>query len=335
MKRWLLGCFFLVLSSMTCLDGQAAAITDLKSVAVGSDRYVSLKDVAAFYGLSLSVPPGRFVYLRSKWNILEFETQSRQCSINGVNVWLNAPVVSARGRWSITETDVRKVVDPILRPHAYLGARRYRTVVIDPGHGGLDRGAKGRAGVEEKRAVLDIAKSVRAILVNEGLRVYMTRDTDRFIELADRSYKATQWGADIFVSIHLNAATTSKPRGVETYVASLSGYPSTSSPAGSRTKAESFSANRFDHSSDLLGYYVQKALVQSTGADDRGLRRARFMVVKNSPCPAVLVEGGFLSNKYEEQKISTSAYRQSIARGIAKGVLDYVNTVKKAQVAGP
>ena len=333
MKRWLW--IYAWLLAAAALPAGAASINDLRSTPVGGARYVTLKDAASFYGLSLSIPFGRTIYLRSKWNTFEFDIDSRQCRFNGTEVWLNAPVLKVKGRWSISEVDVRKVIDPLLRPYSYLGGRRFKTVVLDPGHGGLDRGARGRGGMEEKRAVLDIAKRVRVILANEGLRVFITRETDRFIELNDRSVKASQVGADIFVSIHLNAAVSSKPRGVETYVTSVPGYPSTSAAAGTRASSEAFSANRFDHSSAILGYYVQKALAQKTGADDRGLRRARFMVLKNAPCPSVLVEGGFLSNAGEERKLLSSDYRENVARGIAKGILDYVNAIKKAQVAGP
>ena len=311
----------------------ASPFSKLRTYLSGGHRYINVKDLAAYYSYSVSIPPGRHVYLRNKWSSITFENDSRQCRINGTAVWMHEPLQKkAKGRWAVAELDAEKVIDPIMRPQQYLSARRYGTIVLDPGHGGLDMGARGRS-VQEKLAVLDIAKRVRLRLANEGLKVYMTRETDRFIELEDRCRKAAQWGANIFVSIHLNAAQTSRARGVETYVLAASGYPSTAAAAFSRVSGTSYSGNNYDSSSTVLGYYLQKALVQKTGSEDRGLRRARFQVLRNASCTAALVECGFVSNKYEESRLADEKYRDVVAQGIAKGILDYIAAVKKAKVA--
>jgi N-acetylmuramoyl-L-alanine amidase len=257
----------------------------------------------------------------------------REAAFSGIGVWLNAPTKRVNGRWAVAEVDVRKVIDPLFRPSAYLGARTYRTVVLDPGHGGSDRGARGRRGVEEKRAVLDIAKRVRLHLVNEGFKVFLTRDGDRFIELEERTKLAAARGADIFVSIHLNAAPSFRPKGIETFVLTPAGYASTAASSSSRRGLGALAPNRFDHSNTLLGYYIQRGVVERTGSEDRGLRRARFLVLKTAPCPAALVECGFLSNPYEEELLLSSDYRERIAQGIARGILDYANAIKRAQPA--
>ena len=303
--------------------------------AAAGERFVTLKDVAVAYGLALRAPPGRKVYLQGKWNSWTFEVDSRQSLFNGTLVWLHAPMLKYKGKWRITENDARKVIDPLMRPYAYVGERGYRVVVLDPGHGGEDAGARGRHGVEEKRVVLDVAKRVRIQLANAGLKVYLTRETDRYIDLDERSLKAARWGADVFVSIHLNSAPSSAPKGLETYVMANLGYPSTATSAGLRGDKTTYLGNRFDHSNAVLGYFMQKALLEKAKGEDRGLRRARFAVLRDAPCTAALVECGFLSNLGEESRMLGVERREAIALAISKGILDYFNTVKKAKVSAP
>lgn len=317
------------------LPCRAAPLANVRVTATAGERFVTLKDVAAAYGLALRAPFGSKVYLQGKWNSWVFEVDSRQSLFNGTLVWLHAPMMKYKGKWMITENDARKAIDPLMRPYAYLGERGYRVVVLDPGHGGEDAGARGRHGVEEKRVALDIAKRVRVQLANAGLKVFVTRETDRFIELDERSLKAARWGADLFVSIHLNSAPSSTPKGLETYVMANVGYPSTAAPAGLRGDKTAYSGNRFDHSNAALGYFMQKALLEKVKGEDRGERRARFAVLRDAPCTAALVECGFLSNPGEELHLLDAERRDSIAIAISKGILDYFNAVKKAHVSAP
>jgi N-acetylmuramoyl-L-alanine amidase len=322
----------LILVALPC---PAAPLSNVHVTTAAGEQFVSLKDVAAAYGLTLRVPLGKKVYLQGKWNSWTFEVESRQASFNGTMIWLLSPMLKYRGKWMITENDAKTIIDPLMRPYAYIGARGYRVVVLDPGHGGPDSGARGRRGVEEKRVVLDVAARARVHLANAGLKVYLTRETDRFIELDERGIKSARWGADAFVSIHLNSAPSSAPKGLETYVLSNVGYPSTSAAARSRGDKITYPGNRFEHSNTVLGYFMQKALLEKAKGADRGLRRARFLVLRNAPCPAALVECGFLSNNGEEKSMLDAAHREAIALSISKGILDYFNAVKKARVSAP
>ena len=303
----------------------------LRVVAMGGERYVALRDLAVLYGYDLRMPPGRRVYLRSRWSNLEFEVDSRQARVAGTIVWLHAPVRKVFGRWSVAETDALKVLDPMLAFTDDLARRSYDVVVLDPGHGGADRGARGRRGVEEKRVTLDVAKRVRRHLAREGIRVYLTRETDKTMALDDRCKIAAQRKANVLVSIHLNAAPNSRAGGVETYVLTAAGYPSTAAGTGGAAPRTQTSAHAHNEANTLLGFFLQRALVRETGLSDRGLRRARFLVLRNAPCPAALVECGFVSNRDEEEKLLMADFREAIARAIARGVLDYAAAIRNAK----
>ncbi len=204
-------------------------------------------------------------------------------------------------------------------------------IVLDPGHGGKDQGALGIKGTQEKGVVLQLAKRIQIHLANAGFNVYLTRTGDRFIELKKRAEKAKAWQADVFVSIHINAAKNIKAHGIETYILPALGYPATSSTSMKKRHGTDFSGNTFNGNgpNTLLGYYLQRGLLKQTQANDRGIRRARFAVLKAAPCPAALVECGFLSNVSEEKRIDTDGYQKRIALGISKGIIDYANVIKK------
>ena len=303
----------------------------LKAMTYAGKRYVALKDLAAMYGLPLVTPGGKALLIRGQFTSLQFTADGRQAVINGSLVWLHAPVSKIGGQWSISDADAQFVVDPLVRPSAYLGARGLRTVVLDAGHGGKDPGTVGRSGIREKDLALDIALRVKAHLAAAGLRVVMTRDVDRFWELEDRPYLAARGAGDAFVSIHMNAAAARTVQGVETFVTAAEQYPPT---AESKLfgKYPSVPNNQFNHSNAILGSQIQRALVGITRAEDRGLKRARFVVLRNSAMPAALVECGFLSNPQEDQKLSTPSYRETVAQGIAQGILNYLALVGRAKV---
>ncbi len=291
-------------------------------------EYISLRRVARRYGLRLHSIGRRNVELQSKWTTIRFLGDSRRIYFNHTMVWLHAPVVRRVSGWSLATRDADGVLDPLLRRSRHLTGCGYRVVVLDPGHGGRDRGARGRRGVEEKRVVLDIARRTRLILANAGLKVYLTREGDRFIPLSDRCRRAARWKADLFVSIHANASTKPGAHGVETYVLAGAGFPPTNAGRSLRTRSAGYPGNRWDGANTILGYCLQRNLVAQSGGGDRGLRRARFLVLREAPCPAALVECGYLSNRVEESRLNTQTFRSRIALGIAHGILDYVGSVQ-------
>lgn len=208
-----------------------------------------------------------------------------------------------------------------------------KTIVIDPGHGGKDPGAFGGNTRKERTIVLSISKKLREILTQRGYTVLMTRDTNRFIPLRERTAFAIQHKADLFLSIHANGSESPKARGIETYYLDVASTDKASEIIAARENADSgYSIQELEkllkgiiqesksEDSRRLGGYVQQALVQATGAIDRGVKHARFVVLIGTNVPAVLIETGFVSNPTEGRKLTTSAYQQKIATAIAEGV---------------
>jgi len=283
-------------------------------------EHLPLAELAADYGFSLSMESAGVVSFCSDLHRLSFRTDSREMRFDGVLVHLNGPALH-RSRWLVTADDVETVLEPLLSNEARHRAAPPLTVILDPGHGGEDSGAVGRGGILEKDLVLDIARCVRRRLRGCGAKVRLTRERDRALELDARTSLARDWGADAFVSIHLNAAASVGANGVETYVLPAAGYPSTS---GGTNDKHAHPGNRYDRASILLACYVQKGILAATGADDRGVRRARYELLREAPCPAILVECGFVTNPADGANLARRHYRERIARGIAEGVLTFI-----------
>lgn len=149
----------------------------------------------------------------------------------------------------------------------------------------------------------------------------MTRTTDETMSLDERVEFCKAKRGDLFVSVHFNSGGSAE--GIETYCLPPIGASSTADSKRRRTDDDRSLGNRTDGQNIWLAHSVQKALLRATGAEDRGVRRARFYVLRNATCPAVLIEGGFLSNRAEEKKILTATYRDQLAKAIAEGILNF------------
>lgn len=311
-----------VLLAVGCRSQKALA-------APSSKEMVSLTYLARLYSMR-STPVGRKVSMKNKWNTLEIETNSRRAWINGTMVWLHHPCRKSGSEWTIREVDFKKVIDPALRAYAYVPSKMPQMVVLDPGHGGKDSGAVGPNKIYEKSVVLDIAMRVRRHLESRKIKVRMTRTGDSLPSLDQRSAYASTSGADLFVSIHADGAADPAACGIESFVLTAPGGES-SNHYGKGGDLSERPGNLFDSANAVLGYSLQSNLLKTARRKDRGLRRARFAVLKNAPCPSALVECGFVTNPAEEKLLNTSAYRETVARGIANGILGYFTLVKRAR----
>lgn len=194
-------------------------------------------------------------------------------------------------------------------------------IVLDPGHGGDDHGATSFSGIMEKDVTLDIAHRTRKYLIQMGFKVLMTRTEDEFIELSDRVKICDEHQGDLFLSIHANAASNKQATGFETF------FHSPSKKTKGIEKYGGFftylSLDSKQKKSLKLAKLVQTEIKKATQAENRGIKMAKFHVLRRSPVPAVLVETGFLSNKEEAQQLNTSDYRNKIAFALAQSVRRY------------
>lgn len=341
LARWLSSSFMCVLGLVLTNTAFSQARSDrdrgepstLHAYRFNGTYYVAVSDVASYYGLGADTRGSltRAEY-KTSFGQLEVEADRRDILVNGVTHWISTPILTERNRLWIAELDVLKTLDPVLQPqHLRKPGAAVRTVVIDPGHGGADHGTHGRASFE-KTMTLDTAKRVERDLAGSGLRVIMTRTTDETVPLEDRVEFARSNGADIYVSIHFNSGGSAE--GIETYCTSPAGMSSTANFEGNGSDRDSgggdrsaVTNNRFDSKNIWLAHCIQKSALRATGALDRGVRRSRFYVLRYADCPAILIEGGFLTNPSEEQRILRPEYRETLAKAIADGILTYARTV--------
>ncbi len=202
----------------------------------------------------------------------------------------------------------------------------FALVVLDPGHGGADSGAMAGS-VCEKDLTLDIARRVERLLTSRGVATLMTRVGDSYVALADRAALANRAGDAVFVSIHLNEGVRPVASGVETYFASqqTSGRPRLASWL---PFLQMISADQPNVQSQSLAGFIQQELVVRTHANNRGTKAEQFYVLANVRHPAVLVEGGFLTNKDDVGKLGDENYREQLAAAISSGIVKYRETLK-------
>ena len=221
---------------------------------------------------------------------------------------------------------------------------KIRTIIIDPGHGGKDPGAIGRRGVQEKELNLKISRYLKKILTEKGLKVVLTRDSDKFVSLKKRTKIADRNKEAFFISIHANSARGKKrgPHGFEVYYLSEKMDDWTRAVAKRENAAfqfipeENYSLSRNANISlwDIiytenriesmeLAKVICRGLDKETNLRNRGIKGANFYVLRGIDLPGVLVEVGFLSNPKEEAKLKNSAYQYKIAKGIARGIISY------------
>lgn len=289
----------------------------------GYYRFDSLERSGRSVALLLREPTGE----RKVTIDVRFRIGSRECRMNGMKFVLSYPVTESGGRAWISKIDLAKLVDPILRPNQIASISKFRTVIIDPGHGGRDPGATNSLGTEAEYN-LRVARYVKRFLEQHGYRVRMTRDDDRFLSLQERVDLANKVREDaVFVSIHHNSASGSSARGIETFTLSPVGV----SHYGRGLKASDFKAragNRQDAANVALATAVHGVLLkyleeEKTGRSytfDRGIKRARFSVLSGVKHPSILVECGFMSHSYDARLIDDTDYQERVAKAIADGI---------------
>ncbi len=294
-------------------------------------EYVGLKEVSGKLGMKRNWLDRREkMLLQSEWTRMEFEVHKRDIRINKVRVFLGFPVTYHRSDLHISRLDLVETIYPILTPQIASPVPNLRRIAIDAGHGGKDPGTQNaKLGLIEKHLVLDVSRRLGSILEAKGYEVMFTRERDRFLELTERSRNANRRKVDLFLSIHLNGVDSARVGGAETYAFTPKNQPSTRNTKVGSSARKYYSGNRNNTWNTLIAFYVQDEMIRQLGTEDRGVKRARWTVLRDLSCPGIMIEAGFLTNPAEGRKIKTAAYRQRIAETVADGVFRYRKTLDR------
>ena len=252
---------------------------------------------------------------------------------------------TARGAALAAALLVAAAVCPVSGDAAAGQDRRIQTMVIDPGHGGMETGAKGKFGNLEKDITLAISLKLKAIVErNMGFEVVLTRDKDVDVSIENRSAIANNRKAGLFISIHANGAVQKKAAGSETFFLSLNATDEETRRLAYLENNSSELQSRLDPSSDddlmmilwdmaqtayikqssRLAELVQEELDAMLGTRNRGIKQAPFKILTGVACPAILVEAAFISNPAEEQKLASADFQAKIAEAIYRGLARYL-----------
>ncbi len=309
-------------------------------------KYVTMASVRSVYGFTSQKKEGNsWIYeggskQQAERVKLKLRAGSQEMYANGLKFILSYPVVedSTKGML-VSAMDVNKIIHPILMPSYISAAKNFKTIILDPGHGGHDSGARNRLCLE-KDLNLIVAKKLKAQLSKKGYNVLLTRETDKFLTLQERVDIANRDDNAVFITIHFKFGGSSA-KGLETFTLTPAG---TSSSMSSSIRKTALTGNANDSANITLATAVQcKMMINAprlvrTSMEDRGIKRARFSVLCTIKHPAILVECGFLSNPQEAALIRTEAYQNYLASSIAEGIGAYkgaLNRQKSVQGAAP
>jgi N-acetylmuramoyl-L-alanine amidase len=306
-----------------------AGIQGLEHISVSGEDYVRLGEWAESNGFKMTWrDKSDPIELTNKTTSLRFTTDSRnarKAQISGATVLLSLPVVVRGGSALISLSDVQKNLEPVLFPQK--SRDRVRTICLDPGHGGKDKGEIDGANFEKKYTLL-LAQALEPLLRNAGFKVVLTRTNDVDVKLADRQAIAARAGADLFVSLHYNSIATPGVRGVQVHCLPPPGMNS-SDGGGGRANIPAYPGNAQDSRNILLAYEMLKSITTKLPLEDIGVKRSHFEVLRDAPMPAILIEGGFMTDPQDSKKIYDADFRQRMAQSIVGGILAYKDAVEE------
>ena len=300
-------------------------------IKVDGRDYVTTRSMQKFYGFTNHRRDGNKVILDNRNVLMTLTIKGHTCVMNGVNFVFSHPVIEKDGLALVSLMDLAKLIDPVLRPHYIKNAGEFRTVIIDPGHGGKDSGAANKIG-QEKVYNMAVARRLKMKLQAAGYRVILTRDRDVELSLKQRVEIANAVKESaIFISIHFNSGAREGASGIETFTLSPPGvahYGAQVKPSDAKVRRGNFQ----DSANIALATSVHGSILRrlSNHTVDRGIKRARFNVLSGVKHPAILLEGGFMTHPVEAKLIATASYQESLARGIVDAIARY-----RVAVGGP
>ncbi len=301
-----------------------AEARDWQIYKISNRDYVSCENVAKFYSFQRFAKEGSDRIFAVPELMMRWKTGSQSIYVNNIKFNLSFPVVGSGDKALISTVDLAKLVDPVVRPSYIKKPIRFDTVVIDAGHGAHDTGAKGKLGLEKNYA-LDMALRLEQSLKQRGFKTLLTRRTDVFLTLSQRVDIANRQKNAIFISLHFNSSGSQTANGIETYALAPQGTRSTN--GGSNPWNSPLSGNVRDAENIALATSVHAHVMNDLRAVDRGIKRARFNVLRGINKPAILFEGGFVTNPTEGRQINDPGHRQRLADSIANAVVKFRTAV--------
>ena len=315
-----------ILMSLLLLAGRGVAapvpLDKLERISVEGTTYVRLRDWAGAAGLSFAwVQPRHTVKVANSTMTFQLTHDSKLLLANGLNIWLSFPAKVRDDRFYVSLTDLKTALAPLATP--VRNRQRVTSVAIDAGHGGRDRGFYSGSRFEKNYTLL-LAQELKTQLTRAGIKASLVRATDEYVGLTDRTDRAKARNANLLISVHYNSAGegSSDAKGVETFLMTPVGARSTNAQ-GQGGNAGPSPGNLHNDPSLVLAALVQRNLVRDLSLEDRGVRRARFEVLREAEMPAILVEGGFMSHPREGARIFDPVFRRKQARAIANAVVTY------------
>lgn len=294
--------------------------------------YISLDEVARKLQLRYRIQPnGKAANLYNKDCSLAFYENRKEYILNKYKVSLGSPILASKKRLWITKQDFEYTLLAMLVPKHFHSRPKAYHILLDPGHGGKDHGTQNTTlKLQEKQMTLDLALRLEKILKKKGFRVSLTRRSDCFVSLDKRPEKAKTLKADLFISLHFNAVegdAAKHIKGIETYILPGKNQASSGRSILEDRDKQSYPGNSHNAWNAFLAYCLHTHVVDGLKALDRGIKKARFVVLKDLPCPGVLVECGFLSNLEEAKHIASPKHRDKLAHALAEGILTYQQTL--------
>ena len=287
--------------------------------------FTSLNNWAADNGLNpamkLTSLPVLTYSMSSRHGTLVLEVGTREATWRGMSLHLGFAPEMVDGQLCVHGLDIVKTLSPLM-VDAPPNFAPHKTICLDPGHGGINGGTVSIDGRAEKEFTLDWARRLGNLLSASGWTVFFTRTNDLDVALSNRVAVAEAHHADLFLSLHFNSsAPDHRQSGLETYCLTPTGMPSTLTRGYADPWTDHYPNNAHDAENIQLATRLQAALLPASGEEDRGIRRARFMgVLLGQRRPAVLIEGGYLSNKIEAEKIGNGDFRQKLAEAVASAL---------------
>jgi N-acetylmuramoyl-L-alanine amidase len=286
------------------------------------NRWADDRKIGALHRISIS--PVAAYAVGSSNGVMVLEIGSREATWNGIQIHLGFDPELIDNQVFVHELDLQKNFEPLLCGPA-LAVGTNRLIVIDPGHGGMNGGTVSVLDKRpEKEFTLDWAKRLAPLLAANGWTVLLTRTNDTYVTNENRVVFAELHHAALFISLHFNSTPDRerKTSGLETYCITPTGMPSTLTRGYADPWNASFANNNFDAGNLQLAVRAQSALAKAVGMEDRGVRRSRFdTVLQGQNRPAILIEGGYLSNPHEAALIESPAYRQKLAEALASALV--------------